>query len=250
MFPSRNDISAAASREKGGAMLSALVVRAILGAAGLAFCLFCLVGEGRAEPSPVIIVSSGPARAPDLFGTVALPVRAERFYDGWERARRDASGSPRMAALVAQARNLPRDQQIAFVQGAVHRLIRWRSDATEWGHHDYWASAAETLARGAGDMEDRAIVKMQALKSLGVPARDLYMTMGRDKVGGPVTVLIVRSGGRYLVLDDTGGAPFATDRRPDFEPMITLGHGGSWLHGRRTAPARTASTAAVTVAGR
>lgn len=224
-------------------MLSALFVRALLGCAGLTSCLFCLAGEVRAEAPPPVVVT-GAATPPELFGTVALPVRAERFLDGWERARRDASGAPQLAALIAPARNLSRDRQIAFVQAAVHRQVRWRSDATEWGRQDYWASAAETLARGAGDMEDRAIVKMQALKSLGVAPRDLYMTMGRDPVGGPVTVLVVRSGPDYLVLDDSGGAPFATSRRPDFQPMITLGHGGSWLHGRRVAPAPAAAAAA------
>ena len=46
--------------------------------------------------------------------------------------------------------------------------------------------------------------------------RDLYLTMGRDAVGGPVTVLIVRLGARFYVLDDTSGSPFTTDRRPEF----------------------------------
>jgi predicted transglutaminase-like cysteine proteinase len=100
-------------------------------------------------------------------------------------------------------------------------------------------------------MEDRAIVKMQALRTLGVPSRDLYLTLGRDRVGGPITVLIVRVGQRFWVLDDTGGAPFTTDRRPDFEPMITLGHGGSWIHGRqRTRPIATQVAAATAVARR
>ena len=52
-------------------------------------------------------------------------------------------------------------------------------------------------------------LKMQALRALGVPQRDLYLTMGRDKVGGPITVLIVRSAKRLFVLDDLGGAPFS-----------------------------------------
>ena len=112
-----------------------------------------------------------------------------------------------MQRLVAPARGLSREQQMAYVQAAVTRNIRWMSDATEWGRHDYWASAAETLEHGAGDMENRAIVKMQALRTLGFPARDLYMTMGRDKVGGPITVLMVRLGRRFYVLDDLGGAP-------------------------------------------
>ena len=137
-----------------------------------------------------------------------------------------------MQRLVAPARGLSREQQLGYVQAAVTRNIRWISDATEWGLHDYWASAAETLQHGAGDMEDRAIVKMQALRTLGFPTRDLYLTMGRDKVGGPITVLLVRLGGRYYVLDDLGGAPTAADRRQGFEPMLTFSHEGAWIHGR------------------
>jgi predicted transglutaminase-like cysteine proteinase len=162
---------------------------------------------------------------------VALPVKPERYMDGWERARRDASSLPAMQRLIAPARALNREQQLAYIQGAVFRTIHWRSDATEWGQHDYWASAAETLEHGAGDADNRAILKLEALRALGVPTRDLYLTMGRDKVGGPVTVLLVRAGQRTWVLDDTDGAPYPTDSRPEFTPMLTFGFGGSWIHG-------------------
>lgn len=228
------------------------IVRAALGGAGLAACLVLLSGQARAQVSdiyakwspPIVVNGNQRAVAPDLFGTVALPVKAERYYDGWERARRDASGLARMQQLIAPARSLSRDQQIAYVQAAVNRTVRWMSDATEYGYHDYWASAAETLQHGAGDMEDRAILKMQALRALGVPQRDLYLTMGRDKVGGPITVLIVRSGRRLFVLDDLGGAPIPAERREGFEPMVTLGFGGSWIHGHRVAARPAARVAA------
>jgi predicted transglutaminase-like cysteine proteinase len=142
-----------------------------------------------------------------------------------------------MQRWVAPARGLSREQQIAYVQAAVTRDIRWMSDATEWGLQDYWASAAETLQHGAGDMEDRAIVKMQALRTLGVPTRDLYLTLGRDKVGGPITVLLVRVERRFYVLDDLGGAPIPAERRQGFEPMVTLGSNNAWVHGHRYAKA-------------
>src|SRR5215210_8094074 len=157
-----------------------LLIRILLGAAGLAGCLAVLSGVARAADlsnlDRPIIVST--VVQPNVFGTVTLSMKPGR-YD------------------------------------------------------DYWASAQETLEHGVGDMEDRAIVKMQALRALGFPTRDLYLTMGRDKVGGPVTVLIVRSGGRYVVLDDSAGAPFTTDHRPEFTPMLTFGFGGSWIHGYR-----------------
>lgn len=227
------------------------VFRALIGSAGLAGCAMLLAGEARAQVAaiyskwnPIVVTANAPPVTPSLFGTVALPVKAERYYDGWERARRDASRLPSMQQLIAPARGLGRDQQIAYIQTAVNRRVRWMSDATEYGRHDYWASAAETLQHGAGDMEDRAILKMQALRALGVPQRDLYLTMGRDKVGGPITVLIVRSAKRLFVLDDLGGAPILADRREGFEPMLTLGYGGSWIHGHRVGAGTPAKVAA------
>lgn len=228
------------------------ILRAVLGGAGLAACTALLAGQARAQvgeiysrwSDPITVRGTPRPVAPDLFGTVALPVKAERYLDGWERARRDASALPSMRMLVAPARTFTRDQQIAYVQSAVNRTVRWMSDATEYGHHDYWASAAETLQHGAGDMEDRAILKMQALRTLGFPQRDLYLTLGKDKVGGPITVLIVRSGRRLYVLDDLGGAPIPSDRREGFEPMVTLGYGGSWIHGYRVAKGSPSTVAA------
>ncbi len=229
------------------------LLRALLGGAGLAGCIGLLAGQARAEViqfvprAPIIVTGQRPV-TPDLFGTVALPVRAERYAAGWRRAALDASFLPSMQRLVAPARGLSREQQVGYVQAAVTRNIRWISDATEWGLHDYWASAAETLQHGAGDMEDRAIVKMQALRTLGIPTRDLYLTMGRDKVGGPITVLLVRLGRSFYVLDDLGGSPILADRRHGFEPMLTLGHNASWIHGHRVARSRvrTAGTGVAT----
>jgi predicted transglutaminase-like cysteine proteinase len=217
------------------------LVRGLLGGAGLAGCIALLAAQARAETANIVphtsILVTGQAgpRTPDLFGTVALPVRADRYAAGWRRASLDASYLPSMRRLVAPARGFSREQQIAYIQAAVTHQIRWISDATEWGLHDYWASAAETLQHGAGDMEDRAIVKMQALRTLGVPARDLYLMIGKDKVGGPITVLLVRVGGRFYVLDDLGGSPIPADRRHGFEPMLTLGQNTAWIHGRRVA---------------
>ena len=231
------------------------MLRAVLGSAGLVGCIALLAGQARADEiqfipqdrqRPIIVTGKSTPISPDLFGTVALPVRADRYAAGWRRALRDASFLPSMQRLVAPARGLAREQQIAYVQSAVTRSVRWISDATEWGLQDYWASAAETLQHGAGDMEDRAIVKMQALRTLGFSARDLYLTMGRDKVGGEMTVLLVRVGDRFYVLDDLGGTPITADRRQGFEPMITLGHNSSWIHGRRFARTGRAGVASGT----
>ncbi len=212
-----------------------LVTRMVLGGAGLVGCVALLSGVARAADSASIpgdsITVIGQAIPPSVFGTVTLRVKPDRYLDDWERARRDASNDPLMRLLIAPAQGLTPEQQIFYLQAAVPRRIHWRSDATEWGYHDYWASASETLQHGFGDEEDRAIVKMQALKTLGFPVRDLYLTMGRDRAGGPETVLIVRLGGRYFLLDDTDGPPLLTAQRPEFTPMLSFGYGGFWIHG-------------------
>jgi len=195
-----------------------------------------------ATTSPMAFAASPPAAAsllaagPNMLGTQAVPISATRFSDSLRRAREDASASPALQRLIAQARSLPRLQQMAFVQTAVTSNIRWISDATEWGQHDYWASASQTLAHRAGDAKNRAIVKFQALRTLGFSNSDLFLTLARDRVGGPLTVLTVRSGGRYYVMDDTGSPPFlAESRRVEFEPVMSFGMYGAWVHVRPAA---------------
>jgi predicted transglutaminase-like cysteine proteinase len=168
---------------------------------------------------------------------MALRIRAARFDGEWERARRDASNQPAMQELIAPARFLTPDRQLGYVQAAVNRRIRWMSDATLRGKHDYWASAAETLAAGAGDQEDRAILKMQALRTLGFPSRDLYLMLGRDRADGPETVLLVRLAGRFFILDDTGSPPYGPEHTTQFTPVFTFGYGASWVHAFPRAPA-------------
>lgn len=200
-----------------------------------------------ATPHCAAPVSSNPDAQPEILGTSPMSIRAGRFAADWARAARDASGSPLMARLIAPARSLCREQQLAFVQAAVHRQIRWRSDTTQWGYHDYWASASETLANGVGDEEDVAIVKLQALRSLGFDPRNLFLTFGRDTVGGPLVVLVARLGTQYYILDQTGGKPWnADERRTEFEPSISFGPDRTWVHTRRT----FAGSAGATLAAR
>jgi predicted transglutaminase-like cysteine proteinase len=190
---------------------------------------------------------------PDMLGTRAVPIRADRFSDSLRRAREDASASPVLQQLIAPAKLLQPLQQMAFVQKAVTGGIRWISDATEWGQHDYWASASQTLARHAGDAKNRAIVKMHALRALGFKNSDLFLTLARDRVGGPLTVLTVRSGGHYYVIDDTGAPPFLAEaRRFEFQPLMSFGMYGAWVHMRAASasPTMVATAASASTLGR
>ena len=183
--------------------------------------------EGNSRPRTISLIPAAPA----MLETSAVPIRAERFAVELGRARQDGRALPAIQRLVAPARNLKPIDKLAFVQSTVNRQVKWMSDATLWGRHDYWATAAETLQKGAGDMEDRAIVKMQALRALGFGPDELFLTLARDKVGGPMTVLTARVGGRYYILDDSGAAPFDSEkRRREFSPLMSFGLAGAWMH--------------------
>ena len=205
------------------AFLSALII----GAGVLALPAEAAGPASHLAPSASNFLPNGP----DMLGTHAVMIRADRFSDSLQRAREDASTSPLLQRLVAPARALSPLQQIAFVQRAVTSGVHWLSDATEWGQHDYWASASQTLERGAGDAKNRAIVKLQALRALGFNNSDLFLTLARDRVGGPLTVLTVRSGDHFYVVDDTGGPPFMVEaRRLEFQPLMSFGMYGTWVH--------------------
>lgn len=194
-----------------------------------------LPASAAGYPSPLSAVRAiiAPAAGPNILGTIAQPIRAARFSSNAQHAFADAGASPLLQRLIAPARAMNRFQQLAYVQSRVTSNIRWMSDATEWGKHDYWATASETLTHGVGDEEDRAIVKLQALKALGFSQSDLFLTLARDRVGGPITVLMTRLNGRYYVLDDTGGTPFPVEsRRLEFQPVFSFGWNGAWVHSR------------------
>lgn len=169
------------------------------------------------------------ASSPNAFGSVALPVGANRYSQRWNRVAFGPAGD--VASLVRPAASLPVASKAAFVNAAVNRRISYRFDTDPNG--DRWATAAETLARSAGDCEDYVIAKMHGLRRLGVPARDLYMTIGQEGASGAAhAVLLVRAGGRLYVLDNRIDRLVAESEYRGFYPIISFSAaGGSWLHG-------------------
>jgi len=230
-------------------MLCSKWARAIL-ATGALCAISPATAAGTPETPPQATIYVTGRAGPAMLGTSTVSIRAARFNGSWANAMQDATHNPLLLQMIAPARGLAPLQQMQFVQSRVNNAIRWMSDATQWGQHDYWASANQTLKSGAGDMEDRAIVKMQALKALGFGPNDLWLTLARDVVGGPITVLTVRLGGRYYILDDNGGAPFLADsRRREFQPILSFGANGAWVH-TRTAGVIVARTASVASEGK
>jgi predicted transglutaminase-like cysteine proteinase len=175
--------------------------------------------------------------SPDVFGTAAVGAGVT-FYDArFRRVANTDRAHPLVVQLAQGLSGLAPEQQLSAVQAAVRERVRWAHDLDTMKVADLWANAGETLERGAGDSEDIAVVQMQVLKAAGWSPRDLYISIGREKKIGAHIVLLARAPSGFYVLDDKASRPMTPAEHARFTPILTLGEGKSWVHGRRVSGA-------------
>lgn len=225
-------------------MLSRLVRASLIAACcTMAMPALAQTAAGRALPgggqrhlaAGTRLLHSARPVTPNVFGTAAV-VAGVTYYDArFRRVARTDRRHPLVLDLAAKLAGLSPEQQLAVVHSEVRKRVRWAPDLDTMRVADLWANAGETLERGAGDSEDIAIVSMQALKAAGWDQRDLYISVGRDKGVGGHIVLLARAPSGFYVLDDKRDRPLAANSHGRFTPVLTLGEGLSWVHGRRVA---------------
>ena len=179
--------------------------------------------------------------SPDVFGTVALNAGVTYYDARFRRVASTDSKDPQVTGLATATAGLSPVAKLQLVQSEVNQRVRWTHDLDNMGVADFWANAGETLRRGTGDSEDIAIVKMQVLKAAGFSPKDLYISIGRHNVRGAHVVLLARTAGDFYVLDDTNHDLMTPAQHGRFTPIMTLGPGASWVHGRRVGTSRIAS---------
>jgi len=180
-------------------------------------------------------------QSPDVFGTVALNAGVT-FYDArFRRVASTDSRDPLVQRFAAAAASLDPMAKLRMVQQEVNHSVRWMHDLDNMGVADFWANAGETLRRGTGDSEDIAIAKMQVLKAAGFEPKDLYISIGRHSQRGAHILLLARTALGFVALDDQGDDVTTATDRGRFTPIMTLGQGMSWIHGRRVGSAKVAS---------
>lgn len=210
--------------------------------------------ETSAQQGQVITQWQAPAIAlpetqrpigPNVFGTVALPIRARSTGTRWTKLMNASLEQPALMNMVEGARGLSAQQQAAYVQTAVNHSIRVGIDRHDCSDDGYWAAASETLTRGLGDCFDIAVAKMEALRLLGFESRNLYLTTGLFRQGdgrsrGSAALLVHYDGEFWLLPDHSDqllvsslSIPAEQPAEPssDFTPYFTYGVGVSWVHG-------------------
>lgn len=179
---------------------------------------------------------------PSIFGTIALPLSARPTSTRWSKLMQASLAQPALASLTESIRELPPEEQAAFVQVAINQAVHTRPASYDCSDDGYWAPAGETLTRGMGDCFDIAIAKMEALRFLGIPNKDLYLTTGRFLAdsetgkGRESVALLVRIGERFWLMTEQSDQIIEEGNSLDsvihFSPVLTYGVGMTWLHGR------------------
>jgi len=194
-----------------------------------------LIIDPRARSASHPMIVNRP-QSPDVFGTVALNAGVT-FYDArFRRVAATDTRDPLVQRMAAAAANLDPVGKLRLVQQEINQRVRWMHDLDNMGVADFWANAGETLRRGTGDSEDIAIAKMQVLKAAGFNPKDLYISVGRHSSRGAHILLLARTAGGFFVLDDQVNDLLTPAQHGRFTPVMTLGQGMSWLHGRRAGP--------------
>jgi predicted transglutaminase-like cysteine proteinase len=90
------------------------------------------------------------------------------------------------------------------------------------------------VARGIGDCEDYALLKLAMLVALGVPETDMSVVVVKDTSRGiGHAILAVRTRDGYEVLDNLSDAVRRDSEVTSYVPLYSIGAAGAWVHGRR-----------------
>jgi predicted transglutaminase-like cysteine proteinase len=211
-----------------------------------------------AEPFADVVIAIDTGGLVQKWRAVTRGLRAERHV--LDRCRADAANCPaaakRFLAIVDAARRVDGELRIAQINRAINLNIRGATDRALYGVEELWATPLQTFANNAGDCEDYAIAKYAALREIGVPAERLRLVVVRDnKAKDYHAVTAVRSGERWMILDNRTLAIRADSEVAEFDPLYVLDQAGvrrfdalAARH-RRNAPIAVSSNEAMPGAG-
>ena len=178
------------------------------------------------------------ADAASELGTRAIPVRRTRFDDRWDRVRHAAPAALMQGKLrrANAAPGLNERELLARVNQWVNREIAYVGDDRNYRQRDFWATAEQTIARGKGDCEDFAILKMQMLRAAGIDPERMKLVLLRDlAANADHAFLLVETDAGKLVLDNVTDRLTDGSRANAVRPVLSFSGNRRWVHAYRGA---------------
>ena len=172
------------------------------------------------------------------LGTRAIPVKRTRFDDRWDHVRRAAPaalmhGKLRRANATA---GLDEKELLGRVNQWVNREIAYVADDRNYNQRDFWATAEQTIARGRGDCEDFAILKMQMLRAAGVNPDRMKLVLLRDlAANADHAFLLVQTEAGKVVLDNVTDRLYDGAQASSVRPILSFSENRRWVHAYRGA---------------
>jgi predicted transglutaminase-like cysteine proteinase len=144
-----------------------------------------------------------------------------------DRERCVSPAALRLLAIVDNARARDGRARLGEINRAINLAIRPMSDLAQYGQIDVWSSPLDTFTTGAGDCEDYAIAKFEALRLAGIPADDLRIIVMRDTIRGEGhAVAAARLDGHWLMLDNRRMAMVEDADVKNYRPLFVIDQHG------------------------
>jgi predicted transglutaminase-like cysteine proteinase len=127
--------------------------------------------------------------------------------------------------LMTELENASEDKKVIAVNKFFNQ-IPYKSDASNWGKHDYWATRLEFLGVGRGDCEDYSVAKFLTLIQLGIPEKKLFLTYvtatGYSESAHMVVSYYKKPGTVPFVLDNYNKKILPATKRKDLVPVYSF----------------------------
>lgn len=226
----------------------AAIIAAQSGGTSLTAALSLPAVAPTAAPIDEVLDTAAALDRPDIFNSVALPIARTPLDERWSRVA--ASGVGGKAGRFAVAlRGRDEHAKLDAVNRYVNASIAFVDDRRQFGLADRWDAADTSLSSGRGDCEDYAIAKLAMLRRAGFAEHDLYFVVLKDLVRrADHAVLVVRSEGRFVVLDNGTETLLDSAAIRDYRPILTFSAGQRFTHGyrRSSSPPMVLASSSVT----
>lgn len=129
-----------------------------------------------------------------------------------------------LSALLKRLEGKKVNKQLIEVNRFFNQF-KYKNDIDLWGRKDYWATPEEFIGVNSGDCEDYVMAKYFALRSLGVPDKNLYLTYvtaQRQNSAHMVLSYFPNNNSATLILDNFNPRILTAEKRFDLTPVYSF----------------------------